>query len=62
MFLTHLVQAFWAKRLRTSVVTFDIVQFLPSLNYSILTLILRHFGFSDCIIDFFSDYLIGRST
>jgi len=27
-----------------------------------LTLILRHFGFPDCVVDFFSDYLIGRST
>ena len=27
-----------------------------------LTLILRHFGFPDCIVDFFSDYLVGRST
>ena len=41
---------------------FDIVQFFPSLNHSILTLILRHFGFPDCIVDFFSNYLVGRST
>ena len=27
-----------------------------------LTLILRYFGFPDCIEDFFSDYIIGRST
>ena len=27
-----------------------------------LTLILRYFGFPDCIVDFFSDYLVGRST
>jgi len=27
-----------------------------------LTLILRHFGFPDCIVDFFSNYLVGRST
>ena len=53
VFLTHLVQASWAKRLKTSVVAFDIAQFFPSLNYSMLTLILRYFGFSDCIVDFF---------
>ena len=41
---------------------FDIVQFFPSLNHSMLTLILRHFGFPDCVVDFFSDYLVGRST
>ena len=62
VFLTHLVQASWAKRLKTSTVAFDIVQFFPSLNYSMLTLILRHFGFSDCIIDFFSNYSIGKLT
>ena len=27
-----------------------------------LTLILRYFGFPDCIVDFFSDYLVGKST
>ena len=27
-----------------------------------LTLILRHFGFPDCIIDFFSNYLVDQST
>jgi len=24
--------------------------------------ILSHFGFANCIVDFFSDYLVGRST
>jgi len=27
-----------------------------------LTAILRHSGFADCLVDFFSDYLVGRST
>ena len=27
-----------------------------------LTSILSHFGFANCIVDFFSDYLVGRST
>ena len=62
MFLIYLVRASWAKWLKTSVVAFDIVQFFPSLNHSILTLILRHFGFPDCIVDFFSNYLVGIST
>ena len=62
MFLTHLVWAGWAKGLKTSVVAFDIVQFFPSLNYSMLILILRYFGFSDYVIDFFSDYLVDKST
>jgi len=62
VFLTRLVRASWAKELKTSAVAFDIAQFFSSLNHSMLTLILRHFGFPDCIIDFFSDYLVGRST
>ena len=62
MFLTHLVRAGWAKGLKTSVVAFDIMQFFLSLNHSMLTLILRHFGFPDCIVNFFSDYLIDKST
>ena len=27
-----------------------------------LTSILSHFGFANCIVDFFSDYLVSRST
>ena len=27
-----------------------------------VTLILRHFGFPNCIVDFFSDYLVSKST
>jgi len=27
-----------------------------------LTSILGHFGFADCIVDFFSDYFVSRST
>ena len=62
VFLMHLVRAGWAKGLKTSVVAFDIAQFFPSLNHSMLTLILKHFGFPNYIADFFSDYLVGRST
>jgi len=62
VFLTHLVRAGWAKGLKTSIITFDIAQFFPSLNHSMLTSILSHFGFANCIVDFFSDYLVGRST
>ena len=48
--------------LKTSIIAFDIAQFFPSLNHSMLTSILSHFGFANCIVDFFSDYLVGRST
>jgi len=62
VFLTHLVQAGQAKGLKTSIIAFDIAQFFPSLNHSMLISILSYFGFANCIVDFFSDYLVGRST
>ena len=62
MFLTHFVWAGWAKNLKTSIIALDITQFFPSLNHSMLTSILSHFGFANCIVDFFSNYLVGRST
>ena len=62
VFLTHLVRAGWAKGLKTSIIAFDIAQFFSSLNHSMLTSILSHFGFANYIVDFFSDYLVGRST
>jgi len=62
VFLMHLVQACWAKGLKISVVAFYIAQFFSSLNHSMLTLIFRHFGFPDCIVNFFSDYLVGKLT
>jgi len=62
VFLTHLVRAGWAKGLKTSIITFDIAQFFPSLNHSMLTSILSHFSFANCIVDFFSNYLVDRFT
>jgi len=57
-----LVCSGWAKGLKTSMVAFDIAQFFSSLNHSMFTAILQHSGFADCIVNFFSDYLVGRST
>jgi len=57
-----LVCSGWAKGLKTSVIAFDIAQFFPFLNHSMLTVILRYSGFANCLVDFFSDYLVGRST
>ena len=62
LFLTHLVRSSWTKGLKTSVVAFNIAQFFPSLNHSMLTAILWHSGFADCLVSFFSHYLVGRST
>ena len=62
LFLTYLVCSGWAKGLKTSVIAFDIAQFFPSLNHSMLTTILRHSGFANCLVDFFLDYFVGKST
>ena len=51
-----------ARPRNSELVVFDIVQFFSSLNHSMLTSILSHFGFANCIIDFFSNCLVGRST
>ena len=45
-----------------STLMFNISQFFPSLNYQILTLILKKAGFDNCVINFFANYLIGRKT
>ena len=62
VFLTHLVRAGWAKGLKISIIAFDITQFFLSLNHTMLTSILSHFGFANYIVDFFSNYLVDRST
>jgi hypothetical protein len=45
IFLTHLIHAGWTKGLKTSVVAFDIAQFFPSLNHTLLVDILKRQGF-----------------
>jgi len=52
----------WVKNLSTSILTFNIAQFFPSLNYHLLTLILGKADFDSCVIKFFSNYLVGRKT
>ena len=41
---------------------FDLAQYFPSLNHTVITLILNHMGFADNIINFFADYLMGWYT
>jgi Reverse transcriptase (RNA-dependent DNA polymerase) len=61
-YLTHLVQAGWAEGLQTSVVTFDIAQFFPSINHEILLWIIDRSGFPTCVERYFWSYLVGRCT
>jgi hypothetical protein len=41
IFLTHLICAGWTKGLKTSVMAFNITQFFPLLNHSLLVDILK---------------------
>ena len=45
----------------TSTLAFDILQFFPSLNHHLLSLILKKVGFDSYIVQFFSNYLVNRS-
>ena len=60
--LTHIIWLGWIKNKTTSTLAFDIVQFFPSLNYHLLTLILGKVGLNLKVVSFFADYLIGRKT
>jgi len=52
----------WIKGLQTSILAFDIIQFFPSLNHQLLSLIMDKAGFNSRISLFFSNYSINRKT
>ena len=56
--LTHLVCAGWVRKLKTSVIAFDIAQFFPSLNHEFLIVVMEQQGFPPETIRFFQSYLI----
>jgi len=60
--LTHLIQAGWAKKLKTSIVAFNIVQFFPSLNHDVLMVVIQKAGFPLVLGNFFCSYLTGHKT
>ena len=62
VFLTHLICSGWIKNLQMSMLSFDISQFFPLLNYQLLLLIMDKACFDSWISFFFSNYLIGRKT
>jgi len=45
-----------------STLAFNIIQFFPSLNHQLFSMILSKVGFKFQILNFFSDYLINRQT
>ena len=60
--LTHIVRSGWAKGKTTSILTFNISQFFPSLNYRLLTTILSKTGLKPKVSMFFVNYLVQRKT
>jgi hypothetical protein len=61
-FLTHIVQAGWHAKLKTSVVAFDLAQFFPSINHDVLLSILDKQGFVPEVVAFFKSYLVDQFT
>ena len=43
-------------------IAFDIAQFFPSINHSVLLEIVARSGFPACVGNFFQSYLVGRRT
>ena len=60
--LTYIIWTGCIKNMSTSILTFDITQFFPSLNHWLLTFIIRKAGFDNHIILFFANYLVDRKT
>jgi len=60
--LTHIIRLGWIKNNTTSTLAFDIMQFFPSLNHHFFICILQKVGLDSQVVNFFTDYLVGRKT
>ena len=60
--LTHIIRSGWTKGRTTSTLAFDISQFFPSLNHQLLVFILEKSGLNPKVTNFFTNYLVQRST
>ena len=60
--LTHIIRSGWVKNKTISILTFDITQFFPLLNYCLLTLSLAKAGLNPKVTSFFEDFLVRRKT
>ena len=60
--LAHFIYIEQVKNLTTNILAFDIVQFFPSLNDQLLSLILDKASFNSKVLLFFQNYLVGRKT
>jgi len=62
LYLSYVIRAGWLKQCHTSVVTFDVAQFFPSLNHSFLSSCLGKARLSGNIVRFFNSYHTERTT
>jgi len=62
LYLIHFIHTEWVKDLYTSTLAFDIIQFFPSLNHTLLPMILNKVSFDSRIFSFFSKHLINKRT
>ena len=60
--LIHIICSGWVKNFTMSTLALDIVQFFPSLNHQLLSLILDKVGLDYKVSMFFKNYLVGRKT
>jgi len=60
--LMHIIRSCWVKNISTSTLAFDIAQFFPSLNHHLLTCILKKAGLDNCVVNFSTNYLVGRKA
>ena len=58
----HIIHSGWVKNLSTSTLAFDIAQFFPSPNHLLLSFILKKVEFNNCVVSFFTNYLVDRKT
>ena len=60
--LIYIIRLGWVKNISTSTLAFDITQFFLSLNHHLLTYILKKVGLHNHVVNFFTNYLVGRKT
>jgi len=60
--LTYFIQSGWTRNNTMSTLVFDIVQFFPFLNHQLFLLIIKKAGCYFKVVQFFSNYLVGRKT
>ena len=60
--LTHFIHMEWVNNINTSMLTFDISQFFPSLNHYLLPKFFDKVGFDLKASKFFGNYLVGQQT